>query len=135
MKIISTVAIAVLMFAMLMLGSTDSFSQDACAQNSNHTIQVRPSANDVPELQYKGGSAEEVHVCIGDTIRWVLTGPNRTYFIDFLSSAPFEGAKRRGSNSNVVSVVVGGPAQRGSSYKYDVAFQDGGTLDPRIVVD
>jgi hypothetical protein len=135
MKIISTAAIAVLMFAMLMLGSTDSLSQDPCARNSNHTIQVRPSAGDIPELTYKSGSADEVHVCIGDTIRWVLNGPDRKYFIDFLSSAPFAGATRRGSNGNVVSVVVGGPAQRGTGYKYDVAFQDGGTLDPRIVVD
>jgi len=135
MKIISTLAAAILMFAMLMLGSTDSFSQGACARNSNHTIQVRPSEGDIPELKYKGGSAEEIHVCIGDTIKWVLNGPNRTYFVDFFSGAPFEGVTRRGSNSNVVSVVVGGPAERGSGYDYDVEFEDGGTLDPRIVVD
>jgi len=89
----------------------------------------------VPELTYKGGSAEEVHVCIGDTIKWVLTGPNRTYFVEFFAGAPFEGAERRGSNGNAVSVTVGGPAEPGSSYDYDVAFEDGGTLDPRIVVD
>jgi len=135
MKIISTLAAAILMFAMLMLGSTDSFSQGACARNSNHTIQVRPSEGDIPELKYKGGSAEEIHVCIGDTIKWVLNGPNRTYFVDFFSGAPFEGVTRRGSNSNVVSVVVGGPAERGSGYDYDVECEDGGTLEPRIVVD
>jgi len=135
MKIISTAAMATLMFSMLMLGSTESLSQDSCAGSSNHTIQVRPSADDVPELKYKGGSAEEVHVCIGDTIKWVLNGPNRTYFVDFFEGAPFEGVERRGSNSNVVLVTVGGPAEPGSSYDYDVAFEDGGTLDPRIVVD
>jgi hypothetical protein len=135
MKMTSTAAAAVLMFAMLMMGSTDSFSQDSCSRNQNHTIQVRPSANDVPELSYKGGSAEEVHVCIGDQIRWVLNGPDRKYFVSFFAKAPFEGAQRRGSNGNVVSVVVGGPAERGSGYDYDVAFEDGGNLDPRIVVD
>jgi hypothetical protein len=135
MKILSAIAVAGSMVALLMLGSTESLSQDTCTSSGNHTIQVRADDNDVPVLSYGGGSADEVHVCIGDTIKWVLNGPNRTYFIDFLSSAPFEGATRRGSNSNVVSVVVGGPAQRGSSYKYDVVFQDGGTLDPRIVVD
>ena len=135
MKIISTAAIAILMFATLMLGSTESLSQDTCTGNSNHTIQVRPSESDVPVLTYKGGSAEEVHVCIGDTIKWVLTGPDRTYFVDFVSGAPFAGDKRRGSQSNMIVVTVGGPAVPGSSYKYDVEFKDGGILDPRIVVD
>ena len=135
MKIISTVATVVVMFAMLMMGSTDSLSQDPCARNSNHTIQVLATAGDMPELKYKGGSAEEVHVCIGDTVKWVLNGPNRKYFIDFLSSAPFPGATRRGSTDNVVSVVVGGPAQRGSGYKYDVNFDGGPVLDPRIIID
>jgi hypothetical protein len=134
-KIISTVAIALLMFAMLMLGSTESLSQDTCAGSSIHTIQVQPTADDVPELRYTGGSAEEVHVCIGDTIKWVLTGPDRTYFVDFFEGAPFEGTERRGSDGNVVQVTVGGPAEPGSSYDYDVEFEDGGTLDPRIVVD
>jgi hypothetical protein len=135
MKITSTVATAVLMFAMLMLGSTDSFSQDSCAQNTNHTIQVRPSAGDMPELKYNGGSAENVHVCIGDTIRWVLNGPDREYFVNFIAGAPFAGATRRGSNNNVISVTAGGPAERGSSYKYDVNFAGGPILDPRIIID
>jgi hypothetical protein len=135
MKMTSTVATAVLMFAMLMLGSTDSFSQDPCSQNSNHTIQVRPSADDVPELRYNGGSAAEVHVCIGDQIKWVLNGPNRKYFVDFFADAPFAGTKRLGSNGNVVTVTVGGPAERGSGYDYDVEFDGGGVLDPRIVVN
>ena len=126
---------AILMFAMLMLGSTDSLSQDSCTRKSVHNIQVRPTEDDVPELSYRGGSAEEVHVCIGDTIKWVLNGPDRTYFVDFLASAPFEGETRRGSNGNMISVTVGGPAEPGSSYKYDVEFEDGGILDPRIVVD
>jgi len=135
MKIISTIAIAVLMFAMLMLGSTASLSQDSCAGSSEHTIQVRPGPDDVPVLKYHGGSAEEVHVCIGDTIKWVLNGPDRQYFVDFLEGAPFAGEERRGSNGNMISVTVGGPAEPGSSYKYDVEFEDGGILDPRIVVD
>ena len=135
MKIISTIAIAVLMFAMLMLGSTASLSQDSCAGSSEHTIQVRPGPDDVPVLKYHGGSAEEVHVCIGDTIKWVLNGPDRQYFVDFLEGAPFAGEERRGSNGNMISVTVGGPAAPVSSYKYNVEFKDGGILDPRIIVD
>jgi len=135
MKIINTIVIAVLAFAMLMLGSAASLSQGSCAGKSEHTIQVRPGPDDVPVLTYQGGSAEDVHVCIGDTIKWVLNGPDRQYFVDFLEGAPFAGEKRRGSSGNMISVTVGGPAERGSSYKYDVEFEDGGTLDPRIIVD
>ena len=135
MKITSTVATAVSMFAMLMLGSTDSFSQDPCSQNKTHTIQVRPSAGDLPELTYKSGSAENVHVCIGDTIQWVLIGSDRKYFVNFIAGAPFAGATRRGSSGTKISVTVGGPAQRGSGYKYDVNFAGGPILDPRILID
>jgi len=135
MKIMSGIAVAGLMLAMLMLGSTDSLSQDTCARNSKHTIQVRPTEDDTPELKYRGGSAEEVHVCIGDEVKWVLTGPDRSYFVSFFADAPFAGETRQGSNGNVVSVTIGGPAERGSGYDYDVEFADGGSMDPRIVVD
>lgn len=138
MKIISTAAIATLMFAMLMLGSTESLSQDTCTGGSHHNIQVRPDADGMPILTYKGGSADVVNVCIGDTIQWVLTGNDRTYFkffVEFVAGAPFEGAKRRGSNGTNITVEVGGPATPGSSYKYDVEFEGGLVLDPRIVVN
>ena len=135
MKILSTAAIATLMFAMLMLGSTESLSQDSCTGSSKHTIQVRVGDDGIPALKYKGGSAEEVHVCIGDTIHWVLIGSDRKYFVDFGAGAPFEGAKRLGSNGTNIKVTVGGPASPGSSYKYDVEFEGGGILDPRIVVN
>jgi hypothetical protein len=135
MKIISGMAVAGLLLAMLMLGSTESVGQDRCSSNETHTIQVRPNGDDVPELKYRDGSAEEVHVCIGDTVRWVLNGSDRSYFVSFFNDAPAEGETRRGSNSNVVSIVIGGPAERGSGYDYDVEFADGGSMDPRIVVD
>ena len=135
MKIMSGIAVAGMMLAMLMLGSPDSLSQDTCASNGKHTIRVRPTENDTPELTYRDGSAEEVHVCIGDEVNWILTGPERSYFVSFFADAPFEGETRRGSNGNVVSVTIGGPAERGSGYDYDVEFADGGSMDPRIVVD
>ena len=138
MKIISTAAMATLVFSMLMLGSTESLSQDSCTGKSHHNIKARPDDNGMPVLTYEGGSADEVHVCMGDTIKWVLTGNDRNYFkffVDFMADAPFEGATRRGSNGTNITVTVGGPAEPGSSYKYDVEFEGGGILDPRIVVD
>ena len=134
MKILSGISVAVLMVALTMLGSTESFSQDQCSSSGNHTIQVRPGADGAPELSYNGGSAEEVNVCIGDTVRWVLTGPDRQYFVDFFSGGPFDGATRLGSNGNVVTIEIGGSAERGVGYDYDVEFASGEGMDPRIVV-
>ena len=75
MKILNALAIAGLTIVALTLGSTDSLGQDDCDHGGNHTIQVRPGDDGAPELKYRGGSAEEVHVCEGDRVQWVLTGP------------------------------------------------------------
>jgi len=52
-----------------------------------------------------------------------------------LRGAPFDGAARRGSSNGVVSVVIGGAAQRGQSYSYGVEFEGSEGLDPRIIVE
>ncbi len=135
MRIMSGIAAAGLFLAVLMLASTETLSQDNCDSSGSHTIQVRAGDDGSPVLSYGGGSADEIHVCLGDEVRWVLTGPNRQYFVNFFSGAPFDGETRRGSDGNVVSIVIGGSAERGNSYDYDVEFADGGSLDPRIVVD
>lgn len=132
MKTLSIITASALLVAAGMINSSDAYGQDQCSSSGNHVIQVRPGAGDVPELRYRGGSAEEIHVCLGDTVRWVLNGPNRDFFVEFFSAGLF-GATTRGSNSNVVEIVVGG--ERGQSYDYNVEFNDGGGLDPRIIVD
>lgn len=136
MKILSGIAVTGLTIAVLMLGSADSFSQGACDRGGNHTIQVRPKNNGMPELKYKGGSADEVHVCAGDTVKWILIGPSRKFFVNFFSSAgaPFAGATKLGSNGNVVKIDIAATAERGG-YDYGVNFEDGPDMDPRIVVD
>ena len=132
MKIISTIAVAGIGIAAVLLFSADSNGQDACDRGGHHTIQVRPSDDGMPELTYKGGSAENVHVCNGDEVKWVLTGPDRDFFVDFFSGAPFAGAARRGSNGNVVSVRI--DAESGS-YEYGVNFAGEEPMDPIIIVD
>lgn len=128
------IALAGLVLFAPMLGITDSHEND-CDHGKNHTIQVREGPDGKPILKYKGQPADAVHVCLGDTVRWVLTGPNREYFVDFFSGAPFPGAKKRNSSAGVISVVIGGPAERGKGYDYDTEFVDGEAMDPRIVVD
>lgn len=135
MKMVNAITAIAAVIAVLILGSTESGAQDTCRSSGNHTIQVRSGDDGNPVLRYKGGSADEVHVCLGDTVRWVLTDPDREYLVNFFADAPFEGASEVDSNGGVVSVVIGGTAERGQSYDYDVRFIDGGSLDPRIVVD
>lgn len=136
MKILGGIVVTALMIAVFIWSSTDSLGQGACDRGGNHTIQVSPGADGTPELKYRGRSAEEVRVCAGDQVRWVLTGPDREFFVDFFSEAgaPFDGATTRGSNGNVVSIVIGASAERGG-YDYGVSFAGGPAMDPRIIVD
>jgi len=131
MKIFSGIAAAAVFTAALMFGSTTSFSQE-CNHGGNHTIQVSPGADGKPELSYKGGSAENVYVCRGDRVQWVLTGSDRSYFVDFFAGAPFDGATKRGSSDGVVSVTIGDDT---GSYDYGVEFEGGEPMDPRIIVE
>ncbi len=135
MKIMNGIAVAGLMFVALIMGSTESQGQGTCDNGGNHTIQVRVGDDGEPVLKYRGGSAEEVHVCKGDSVRWVLTGPNREYFVNFFDGAPFAGAQRRGSNDNVVSIVIDNSAMIEHPYDYGVNFADEPEMDPSIIVD
>ncbi|HSN51488.1 MAG TPA: hypothetical protein VLS87_03080 [Woeseiaceae bacterium] len=132
MKITSTIAATVAIAAVLLLGSADSNSQGSCSRGGNHTIQVAEGADGMPELSYRGGSAEDVHVCNGDQVQWVLTGSDRNYFVDFMGDAPFPGAAKRGSSGGVVAVTIDAESR---AYEYGVNFAGGEAFDPRIIVD
>ena len=130
MKILSGFAIVALAVAVLMWGSVDSVAQD-CDRGGRHTIQVIPGPDGSAELRYKGGPGDSVHVCPGDTVSWVLTDSDRTFFLDFFSGAPFAGATRRGNNSKLEITI---DAESGS-YNYDVGFEGDPGMDPVIIVD
>ena len=132
MKILKTMAIVGAGAAILSLASTDSNSQGTCDRGGNHTIQVSEGADGMPALKYRGGSAEDVHVCNGDQLQWVLTGSDREYFVDFMGEAPFPGAAKRGSSGGVVAVTI--DAESGA-YDYGVNFVGEEPFDPRIIVD
>ncbi len=135
MKLYGGIAAAVLLLAALPPGGESALAQGSCDHGGFHVIQVRADDNDVPTLSYRGGSAEVVRVCLGDRIQWTLIGPNRSFFVNFAGELPYSGGGELRSNRNVITIVVGGAAERGDAFDYDVAFADGGELDPRIVVD
>ncbi len=135
MKILSGITAAAVLTAALMFGSTTTYSQDVCEGGKKHTIQVRPSADGQPELKYKGGSAEDVHVCLGDTVQWVLNGPDRDFLVEFFDISAFDGDKKGRSKRNKLSVEIVGSFERGNAYAYGVEFEGGEPMDPRIIVE
>ena len=134
MKILNAIGVAALLFVALMLSSTESASQDACDHGGNHVIQVRVGDDGAPVLKYRGKSGEEVHVCQGDNVKWVLIGSNRQFSVDFFDGAPFGGAKRRDSENDEIDVDAGASAAK-QAYEYDVAFGDDEPMDPKIIVE
>jgi hypothetical protein len=132
MKLLGTIAITVAVAGVLLFVSPDSNGQGACDRGGNHTIQVSEGSDGMPALKYRGGAAEDVHVCNGDQVQWVLTGSDREYFVDFMGNAPFPGATKRGSSGGVVSVTI--EADSGA-YDYGLNFAGEEPFDPRIIVD
>jgi hypothetical protein len=132
MKTVGTISITAAVATILLLGATDSSGQDSCDRGGNHTIQVVEGSDGLPELSYRGGSAEDIHVCNGDQVQWVLTGSDREYFVDFMGDAPFPGAAKRGSSDGVVSVTIDAESR---AYEYGVNFAGSEAFDPRIIVD
>lgn len=132
MKILTTLAISTAMAGAGLFMSADSNGQDSCDRGGMHTIQVREGADGKPSLKYKGDSAENVYVCDGDTVKWVLTGSDRKYFVEFMGNAPFSGDSKRPSNGGDVRVTIN--AEPGS-YDYGVSFEGEEPMDPRLIVE
>ena len=132
MKILTTLAISTAMAGAWLIMSADATGQDTCDRGGMHTIQVSEGADGKPSLKYEGESAENVHVCDGDTVKWVLTGSDRTYIVDFMGKAPFSGDSKRRSNSGAIKVTIN--AEPGE-YDYGVNFEGDEPMDPRLIVD
>lgn len=134
MKIVSGIAVAGLVTAALMIGSTESRGQE-CSHGPVHTIRVSEGADGNPVLKHNGVVNADVRVCMGNTVHWVLSGSNREFLVQFVSVSAFAGAKWRGSSNSAVQLVIGSPMERGQSYSYNVKFRNGGAADPHIIVD
>lgn len=130
MRIVGGVSIAALVVAAFIVDGPEALAQD-CDRGGNHTIQVRPDSDGGATLSYRGGPGDSVTVCPGDTVSWVLTGSDRTFFVDFFSGAPFVGAARRGNNSRLTVTI---DAASGS-YAYDIGMDGEEGMDPVIIVD
>lgn len=131
MRVLGKLAFASFVLGGVMWAGDTPMAQDDCDHGGNHTIQVQPDGAGGVELTYRGGSGESIRVCVGDTVSWVLTGSDRTFFVDFFSGAPFEGATRRGNNSRLTVTIQAEPGD----YDYDIGLDGDPGMDPRLIVE
>ena len=61
----------------------------------------------------------------------MLTGSDRTFFVDFFGGAPFAGDSRRERNTQLTVTISAGPGD----YAYDVGLDGDPGMDPVIIVD
>jgi hypothetical protein len=130
MRILGKLALVSLVLSSAFWVGNVSIAQDTCNYGPNHTIQVRPDGAGGVELTYRGGSGESVQVCVGDTVSWVLTGSDRTFFVDFFDGVPFDGPGRRPNNSRLTVTIEAEPGD----YDYDVGWDGEPGRDPKLVV-
>jgi hypothetical protein len=96
-------------------------------------LKVKVKNNKPTEVIHDDKDAEDLHVCIDDTIVWKLSGISlKKLFIEFPGDAPFSGDKKIGPG-NKIEVTITGP-ERDEPYKYNIGIEDGEVWDPRIIV-
>jgi hypothetical protein len=133
MRITTAISVAVLFVAGALLTGNQPLAQDSCGEGaSSYKLMIHVSDNKPTRVTHRGQDADDFYVCNGDEVEWQLVGSNKQYWVDFLDGAPFSGDQKKNSNNNgKISVVIGGSAQ---SYKYDIGLDDGGILDPKIII-
>ena len=135
MKITTAFFAAVLFFLGTMATDSQSFAQDVCdGTPSSHKLIIHASDNRPTRVTQAGQPADDVYVCIGDQVEWQLVPAGKQFYVDFAGGVPFSGPGEKHSNNGKISVVIGGSAQPGTAYKYDIGIADGGVLDPRIII-
>lgn len=110
---------------------------DPCDRDSKqHKLKIRMNGMDPGLVENDNGDmAEDLHVCIGDTVEWKLQGDAKhDFFFEFADTVPFAGAETNSRNGKITA-TIGGDAERGGVYKYDIVVEGGGSRDPRVIVD
>jgi hypothetical protein len=108
-------------------------AQDACGDGpQTHTLMVN-ATNNVPTGVTRGDEpADDLYVCPGDTVAWILQGLGFT--INFPGATPFNANSHRPVTAGRVTAVVRSDVSPGESFKYDISIDGGGVLDPRIII-
>ena len=127
--------------AMLTLAATaglyagDSMAQRSCADGPmQHKVRIRVVQDRPVEVLLKGMNADDLHVCLGDTVEFKLQGSEKKFYLRFADGSPFSsGDNPQSSNGKIeMTVDTGSP---GDAFKYDIGIEGGEVWDPRIVID
>ncbi len=115
----------------------DTYAENACdGERQSIELVVRVMNNKPVEILNNGVNANNLHVCIGDEVEWQLVGAAKMFYVNFVAGIPIDGDSRTNSSNNgKIIVVIGGAAEPGESYKYDIGIVDGGMMNPRIIID
>lgn len=122
----------------LLLGQLTAVAADACeSAGKTHKLKFKVQ-EDGCVLKVKKDDADEdadadtIHVCVGDDVRWKVSGPAKS--IAFDGDSPFDWQDSGFKSDKIEGKIK--PGTEGNPYKYSVMV-DGLScvLDPKIVVD
>jgi plastocyanin len=115
------------------LSATSANAQDACTGPAEtHTLMVNQTNNVPTGVTLGNEPADDLYVCPGDTVAWILQGLGFT--INFPGATPFNANSHRPVDAGRVTAVVRSDVAPGESFKYDISIDGGGVLDPRIII-
>ena len=127
------IVLCVFVSALITMPGTIVQAQDACGGPAAvHNLMINVTNNVPTGVSLGNEPADDLYVCPGDTVAWILQGPG--YTIDFPDDTPFNASQFRPVEAGRVAAVVRSDAARGAAFKYDISIDGGGVLDPRIIV-
>jgi plastocyanin len=107
-NIISSVALT----GLFALSATSANAQDACAGPAEtHTLMINQTNNVPTGVTLGNEPADDLYVCPGDTVAWILQGLGFT--IDFPGATPFNANSHRPVSAGRVTAVVRSDAPPG----------------------
>jgi len=86
-------------------------------------------------LTIRGMAADDLVVCPGDTVEWILTGTENSFTVDFGAQSPVGSETAFQSKEGRVGITISGSAERGTAYFYTLDADPWRTAEGRIIID
>ena len=134
-KALRLLVVTTFSIATLGLVSTSALADGACNGKAK-TVKIGIKGKDKKPVAVKhdGKDANNIGVCIGDTVVWTVSDEDRTIIVTFTGDAPFAGEKRLVGKHSKVKATINN-ADSGASYAYTVEFKNGHKLPVSLKVD
>ena len=121
---------------LLVFGPTAAVADNHCEEgrNQTHKLKIRVVDDEPVEISQGGRDAQDLHVCLGDSIEWTLQGEAREFYLEFPEGAPFPGGQYMPARNHKIEVTVES-GEPGQAFKYNIGIVGGKVWDPRIIID